>query len=278
MKGGMVMIRKTAVTIIGTKDIQTEIFEQIKPYLYEPELKNMSVPDFGNLRLILEDQTGVDLFMRICDEKGLHPRVTQWVKYTAAEKKKVEYYSMHVSDPLELEGTNAASYGTQYEGRCEYCGLGGRLAGDVLVDRKFVRKHKIGCLYPDIYVSAEIKAIIEGEGLTGVSFEHRVRDYKGRELPELYVMSIHNVLPPMSDATWLIEDVDPWNKECGHHTLFLHSDVQYEREKLSGAKDFNLSKEYVNNYRMQEIIVSARVREVFKKHKIYAGFFPVALL
>ena len=93
-------------------------------------------------------------------------------------------------------------------------------------------------------------------------------------------MDIKNVLPPMASSTWLIHDEysHRWYEDCGHQVVYLRSDVQYEKEKLEGALDFNLSAEHVDNYRLQEIIVSAKVRKLFKQHKVHAGFFPVAIL
>lgn len=129
-------------------------------------------------------------------------------------------------------------------------------------------------MLPDIYVSEKLRDIIESNGLTGVSFDREVKDYKGREMPKYYVMTVHNVLPPMSDTTWLWQEYN--GPQCGHNTLYLRSDVQYEREKLEDVNDFNLTAEYVDNFKLRELIVTAKVRHLFLQHKVYSGFYPVA--
>jgi hypothetical protein len=218
--------------------------------------------------------------MEMSEKYQLYPHVAQWVGYTKTEKESARYYALGMSTPLELEGTKARDYGTEYDGGCSHCGIGGKLVSDVLVDRKLMKKTKIGNLFPDIYVSNEIKELIESNNLTGVSFNHEVKDYKGREMPIFYTLDIHHVLPPMSESVWLIKDEDSNSRYdiCGHSVVYLRSDIQYEKEKLDEAFDFNLSSEYVNNSRLQVLIVSAKVRDIFKKNKLHVGFFPVTLI
>lgn len=226
-----------------------------------------------------ENSTSYNYVMEKAAEHEVHPIVCQIIHFTKSEIENCEYFTMNIMAPLELEGTDAADYGTQYEGGCSICGLGKKLVGDALINRKFMKKWDIGTVCPDIYVSEKLKDIICSNGLTGVSFDHELRDWKGREMPKFYVMDVGNVLPPMSKSVWLrLEYEYPQYKECGHQIIYLRSDVEYEKEKLDGVNDFNLSAEYVNNYRLQEIIVSAKVRNLFKKHKVCAGFFPVAIL
>ena len=145
---------------------------------------------------------------------------------------------------------------------------------------KTYEKNKIGTLFPDIYVSKEIKELIESNNLTGFSFDHEVKDYKGREMSSFLTLDIHHVLPPMRDSVWLIKDEYPDRRydACGHSVVYLRSDIQYEKEKLDGAQDFNLTNEYVDNFRLRQIIVNARVRKLFKQNKVYSAFFPVAIL
>ncbi len=273
------MVRKTSITIMGNKELLYEIYNNVKPYIYKPQAKACEFSGKGNLKIILEDETpGLDYIIKYSNLHHLHPHIAQWVHYTKSEIDRLPFFQMLIPDPLEVEGVSAFNYGTQYEGGCPICCLGGKPVGDVLVDRKFVKKYKIGNVRPDIYVSEELKEIIESNILTGVSFNHEMRDYKGRKIPKFYIMSIHNVLPPMSNSTWLDSTGGAKFKDCGHNVVYLHSDVQYEKEKLEDAKDFNLSMEYINNFRLQEIVVSSQVRKIFKEHKIFSFFFPVALL
>lgn len=201
-------------------------------------------------------------------------------EYTRKELAAIPFFQLDVGFPLELEGTDPSDYGTKYTGGCPVCGLGRKLAGDVFVDRKFIRKYRIGELQPDYFVSEEIRRLIEEAGLTGVSFEREVRDYKGRELPHrFYVMNIHHTLPPLSTSTWL-EDTKKRHmvSSCGHGTIYLRSDLQYERKKLEGAMDFNLTAEILNNDQIPALVVSAKTRKVFREHKGgWARYTPVLL-
>ena len=272
------MKRVTSICIIGSEKICREL-------LYEPN-KDKIPKEFskykyngGQLNLPLEpDSPELKQAIQIAQENNLHPRLFSKVQYTKKEIGEIPFFQMYIPDPLELEGTDASDYGTQYVGGCSTCSLGGRPVGDVLVDRKFVKKYKIGNVRPDIYVSEELKKIIEDNNLTGVGFIGEMKDYKGREMPKYHIMRIGSILPPMSDSTWLNYTGGASYKECGHNVVYLQSDVQYEKEKIENAKDFNLSTEYINNFRLQETIVSARVRKIFKEHKIYSFFFPVAIL
>ncbi len=276
------MIRKVSITIIGNKDLLYELYDHVKQYIYKPEAKKCEYTGHGNLHVILDDNesSGYHYLMEMSEKFQLHPHIAQWVRYTKAEEESAKFYVMGISTPLELEGTKASDYGTQYGGGCPYCGLGGKPVSDVLVDRKFMKKYKIGTLYPDIYVSEEIKELIESNNLTGVSFDHEVKDYKGREMSRFLTFDIHHVLPSMRDSVWLIKDEysDRRYDACGHSVVYLRSDIQYEEEKLDGAEDFNLTNEYVDNFRLRQIIVSARVRKLFKQNKVYSAFFPVAIL
>jgi hypothetical protein len=186
--------------------------------------------------------------------------------------------------PLETEGTEAINYGTKYEGGCliSECRLGKKPIGDVLVDRKLLKQAKwdIGTLRPDIFVSEKLRSLIVSNGLTGVAFNHKVKDFKGREMSDYFVMEFENVLPKMASITWLINEKCNHQRysKCGHQVMYLRSDVQYERKKMHNVRDLNLSAEYVDNFRLQEIIVSQKVRKLFKEYRIHVGFFPVALL
>lgn len=275
------MNRITGLRIIGGEDeFCQELYNHVKHDIPKEWAKKYEYSGRSQLNLPLEQNSpSYQYVMEMAQKHDLHPTVFQIVNYTKLEIENSEYYEMRIPEPLELEGTDAANYGTQYADGCPYCGLGGRPISDVLVDRRFIKNYKIGTLFPDIYVSESLKELILESHLTGVSFEHEVKDYKGREMPKCSVMDIPNVLPPMSDSAWLIKDKDYGRyKECGHQVTYLRSDIKYEREKLDEAQDFNLTNEFVDNFRLRQIIVSARVRQLFKRNKVYAAFFPVAML
>lgn len=212
--------------------------------------------------------------LEFADQYQLTPVLSSKVKYTEKELSALPFFGLNLPTPLELEGVQVNHYGTQYAYTCPHCRFHHTLTSDVLVDRKFVKKYKIAELEPHVYVSAEMRTLIEDNGLTGVSFPRRVLDYKGREMPEMYVMEIHHVLPPLSSSTWLERS----EYSCGHDIIYLRSDLQYEKEKLEDAPDFSLTAEHLNNWRNQKIIISAKVRKLFQQNRIYSRYIPVTLL
>lgn len=189
------------------------------------------------------------------------------VSYTKSEEDKAPYFKLTLSLPLDNDGTTAKYYGTVYSGGCPVCGQGKKPVGDVLVDRKLVKNSQMASLRPDMVVSEEVRKIIEDNGFTGISFKNNVRDYKGREMKKLYTFEVHNILPPMSDSTWLRN----WTSAklaCGHRELVLKSDMQYEAEKLENALDFNLPYEYNDLCRLRYLVISARVRNALLENNI----------
>ena len=271
------MVRRLSITIIGETLVLKRLYSQVEQSIGGNEYVELIFESPLRLKVLMADMGSAYQFLiKKCEEYGLHPFIAQRVEHTKEEIENSAFFSMSLSYPLELEGTSAASYGTQYKGTCPQCGLGGVLESDVLVDRKFVKAKKIGRLIPDVFVSSEIKEIVTENRLTGVSFDAMVKDYKGRDIPELYVMKIHNVLPCMNPTTWLLEK--KVCQTCGRISSYLRSDIQYKQAALKGANDFNLTQEYIMGYSEQEIVVSAKVRSVFKRNRIYAGFLPVTLL
>ncbi len=200
-------------------------------------------------------------------------------KYTTSEIKNAEYFEMGISCALESEGTSAASYGTIYTNCCPECNIGGIPIGDVFVDRKFVKKYQIASVKPDIFVSKQVKWLIESNNLTGVRFETMLKDFKGRELPEYYCMRIDNILPPADKRTWFSFDPPAREcKKCGIKVPYLHSDFYYKRSDLEELNDFNLTYEFINNFSERAIIVSKKVKEIFKINKVRVGFNMIGVV
>lgn len=210
-----------------------------------------------------------------CNEIGWDTRLFSHVHYTPKELKQCEFFEIVPPHPTELDGVNLKSFGNIYEEACPGCGVGGKLHGDVLVDRKYPRKYKMGIIQPELYMSGEVKTLVEENGLTGLFFNRKMVDYKGREISDFYVPDFSSVLPPMNESTWLNPQTP---RECGHRIIYLDSDIQYEREKLSEAKDFNLTQEYLNNWMMRHVIVSARAKKVLQQNKITCHYIPVLLI
>ena len=229
----------------------------------------------GRQLVFVPDSPELQAAISMLIENGISYRLFSDTAHTRKELSETPFFFLDASYPLELEGTSLIDYGTQYQGVCPRCGFGGHRVGDIFVDRKFVKKVKIAHLIPEIVVSPGIKYLIESNGLTGISFPSMVRDFKGREINPLYVADIHSVLPPMSNSTWLMySDV----LSCGHGTLYLQSDMQYEESKLEPAKDFNLTYEYLNNWKIRHIVVSKRVRDIFNSSGIKLRYKPVTIL
>lgn len=265
----------------GGYELLNNIYDKVKHEFYKPLAKKFAYSGRGQLRLPLEENSkNYKYVMEVAKKYNLHYTIFQIVYYTKSEIDKAKYFFMRISSPLELEGSQASDYGTQYIGGCPSCGLGGRPVSDVLVDRKFMKKRSLGTLQPDVFVSKDLKELIVENKLTGVSFDHEVKDFKGREMSHYFVVDIPKVLPPMSESTWLIQDPYPDQRyeKCGHQVVYLRSDIQYEKEKLIGMQDFNLTKEFVNNYRLRQIVVSSKVRNLFLQNKVNAAFTPVAIL
>lgn len=275
------MIRKIAVTISAKPNILQELYDGVKEDIFPLASKECVYSGEGSLKLVLDKESpSYNLVLQTCRDNNLHPYIAQWVHHTAKELAEVNYYQLSIPTPLHLEGTTASIYGTEYTGGCPYCGLGQKSIGDVLVDRKVLKKYRIGSLYPEIFISQELKTLLEEQEFTGISFSGRVVDYKGRESPDYFVMDINNILPPMSPTSWLMPTDTPTERysKCGHQVVYLRSDIQYEKQKLIGVCDFNLTYEYLDNYRMRKIVVSSKVRDCFKSNKIRAGYFPITLL
>ena len=280
-------MKRTALIVIVScgvgeqgRMLRQSIYEHVKQDIPKAFRSRVRIPDYGQVALPLEENSpSFNYVMDVAEAHHLHPSVFQIVHYTPSELERVPFFRMMLPSPLELEGKNAADYGTKYAGACPLCGFGGTPIGDVFVDRKFMRTCKIGVLPPDICVSEGVKELIESNQLTGISFDHKIRDFKGRDMPDFYVMDVHHILPPMSNSVWLKQfSPNPRYKQCGHQVLYLRSDIQYEKYKLEGANDFNLTCEYINNYRVRELIVSAKVRKVFRANRIRAFYEPVAML
>lgn len=273
------MKRVTIIRVIGEEQKCRELlYEPFKAFI--PRECSRYNYTGGQLNLPLtSDSTELFVALEIAQKNNIDYTLFSEVRYTSKEVESCEYYLMRILSPLESEGTNAADYGTQYRGKCVSCGVGGEVDGPVLIDRKLLNKRNwdIGNLRPHIYVTEKLRKIFVQNDFSGISFDHEVLDYRGREMKKNYVLSIHNILPKMDETTWLFPNGIPC-KECGYQSFYLRSDIQYHKNKLQNAKDFNLTLELVDAFRQPEIVVSARVRRICKENKIYAGFTPITIV
>lgn len=189
-----------------------------------------------------------------------------------------KFLQLRMPHPLELEGTSAKSYGTEYGHICPECGAKENVVGDVFVDRKFIKNKSFGTFDPEIYVSEAVREIFEANHLTGITFGPEVLDYKRRDMPRHYVMRINSILPAISPTTWTAPFSDMMEKKCRHNPISLKSDLQYEADKLEQAMDFNYTSEYFTRESLRLVVISAKVRRVLIQNKIKAWYEPVLVL
>ena len=257
----------------GTVELRDRLFSTFSSYIPK-EIRSMKTFQRNRFHLTLAAEDGhpiIPAIMLAFEANGIHPWLKHRVYYTQKELKSVPFFEyMCTSYPFELEGTTSESYGTRHTGGCPCCGLGSVTDGDVLVDKRFIKTTAFGNVSPEYIASEHVKNLIEENGFTGISFKKNVRDWKGRPMPPYYTVQI-DPLPPLDPSTWIYRR----NLECGHAIMGLCSELRYSEDKLAGAKDFNLTQEQFGE---PYIVVSARVRDVFRKHKIPSHYFPVTLL
>lgn len=272
------MIRKLSITIMGSEEILYELYDNVKEFIYKPLLSKCVYEGHGNLHVIVdEDSPGVTYLKDISESLNLYPHIAQWVEYTQEEIENSKFYVMRIPEPLELAGTDSSDYGTQYAGGCAVCGIDRKPISDIMVDRKFIKKYQIGTLYPEIFISESVRNIINVNNLSGFLIDREVKDFKGREMPKYYHLEVTNVLPPMNQATWLYRGESNLYLKCEHNIIYLRSDHRYNKTELENALDFNLTYEYLDNYRMRNLIVSSKTRKIFRQSKIYAAFTPITI-
>lgn len=275
------MIRATTLVINGVRgrrDDKTDIIQSLYDRFSDkvPPAFKKKLSCSGWLQIpLLDGSPELEELLGLCKQFNLSFRAFSDTHYTKRELEQCEFFHLYLPCPTELDGVSLRHFGNVYEDACPICGIGGKLHGNVLVDRKYPKKYKMGIIPTEVYMSEELKTLAEEHGWTGISFERKLVDFKGREMANFYAPDFNNVLPPMSETSWF----NPQTlRSCGHRTLYVDSDYQYEREKLSQAKDFNLTHEFINNNEMQQIIISARVRKVLQQNKIYCWCFPVLLI
>ena len=262
-------------TYTANKDKMLQIYEMFKEYI-PLELRNKEEFKLNDNKIqmpIDKDSEAFKKIIEIAKKNYVSFHTYEYTEYTREEERNAKYFQMFVSDPLESEGTSAGDYGTKYLNSCDTCEIGGKLVGDVLVDRKFIKKQGIASLRPDIIVSSEIKWLIETNDLTGVNFTHAVKDYKGREMPEYYVMSFEHIMPPMKSQTWFsFEPPAKKCEKCGIEIPYLKSHCYYSEFDFQQAYDFNLTYELYDNYAERGLIISKKVKEVFSKARVRVGY------
>lgn len=238
------------------KDIKSEYFYKDRGYPFEdndPILK-----------------TAIDYLKK----NKIEYDITHRIFLTRKEEESWPLFYAIPSHPLEIEGKHPYDYGTKYEKECPHCTYRENRIGDVLVERKFMQKKKFGVLQPDYFVTDAIREKIEESGLTGVTFDGMVKDYKGREINTIYTMKIDNILPPMHSSVWW----RGWNMDCPHNRIYADSEYRYARNDLTVVNDFNLTHEFMNNPYARVLIISGKARKFFVENGTRTTFWPVKIV
>lgn len=74
----------------------------------------------------------------------------EFTRYTSSEIREAQWFRMGVSYPLEAAGKSSLDFGTKFKNCCQYCNIGGEPDGDILVDRKYVKKKSIVSLFREL--------------------------------------------------------------------------------------------------------------------------------
>ncbi len=228
---------------------------------------------------LFKDSEEYKYVLDLARKQNLTCEIFEKTVYTSKEEENCEYFYMWLSEPMELEAVYLEDYNTKFIRNCSKCEAGRQLVGDALVDRKLIKNKPILQLTDSlITVSKSVKWLVEENNLTGFNFNYMLRDFKGREMDDYFCVEPQNdnILPPMHENTWFRE----WReKDCEHKQYWITSNVKYARSDLVQAKDFNFSYEFsygLNPNRF--LIVSKKLRNVFKENKIRVGFQPVNII
>lgn len=224
-----------------------------------------------------EDSPHIQELIDFADQHMIPYDLLRAIYFTKSELEKMPFFQMQLPDPLELEGAVPADFGTKYKDRCESCGFWAESVDEILIDRKFMKKWKIASSDGHKFLSENVRKIFEANGVTGIRYIGDVKDYKGREMSPFQLFESTNILPPFSEAMNLKPYGHPC-KTCGFDTTYLIRPLEYEKEKLDSALDFNFTYEYFNNSQERILVVSSKVKKICRENKIFAVFKPILLL
>ncbi len=268
------------VRVNAYEELRKTIYENVQNSIPTELKKQYPYCENGLLEIpLFKDSEEYKYVLNLSRKQNLTCEIFEKTVYTPTEEENCEYFYMCLSDPMELEAVYLEDYNTKFVNRCSKCDADRQLVGDALVDRKLIKNKPILQLTDSlITVSKSTKWLVEEKGLTGFNFEHQLKDFKGREMEEYFCVEPQkdNILPRMHESTWFRE----WReKVCEHKQYWVVSNVKYARGSLQNAKDFNFSHEFSYGLSPNRfLIVSKKLRKVFKEHKIRAGFQPVNII
>ncbi|MNF94677.1 hypothetical protein D3C84_773950 [compost metagenome] len=202
-------------------------------------------------------------------ENKLNYNEYEYREYSKKDLNEGLYFDVRLRYPWEHISNEAKDNGTQYDDRnkCQLCGQGVYQITDLIIDTKKIGKQNIVYNYPDIIVTEHTKRVIEENNLTGCRFRN-VFDRKDRDLTRYFQLIPNAVLGPMNIRQMKI-DKHRYCDACFRGAV-LRSEIVYSGASMTRAEDFNKSLEFYGfgSYCTPRLIVSSKVREIFKKNQI----------
>ncbi|MDU0203977.1 hypothetical protein ACYEXS_35710 [Paenibacillus sp. MAH-36] len=239
--------------------------------LFEDRLDEISFQPSGLQIKTDEDRSGYQDLISLIKNENLSHTYAENREYTKQEMKEAAFFDVGVYYPWEHDALkDAEHYGTKYKFAndhcCEYCGK--IQASELKLDVKKIRTKHFVQIKPELIITDYAKEVIESNQLTGCDILP-ASDYKNRNVQKVYQLVVKNVLPPLDDQVRF--------ESYGHHPIIccecrfkgiIRSEMIYRKEEMEKFRDFNLTFEYLNVYETRLLIVSAKVKELFQKHKI----------
>lgn len=274
-------------TCIAIRDADIDVLQELNEYFL-----NQGMDAVYTLSGVLKVRLYADTleFTVLMDElrkRGLEYGYSEVREYTKKELEEAKLFQMVLPFPYEMDG-EIPNYGTTYEESCSDCNVGLIQTSDLIVNVKKFSKYDIATLMPEILISERVRLLLEENEITGYTLRP-VTDFKRRTDTLLYQLVITNTLPEMSSQIRTEVSYFRGNKKfkpypckiCGRNGKIRRSEAIYEKAKLTKVSDFNLSDEYfgINMYCVQDIIVTQKLRKVFKENKISRIIFdPVSII
>ncbi|MBM7569525.1 hypothetical protein [Paenibacillus sacheonensis] len=218
-----------------------------------------------------EEASGYEEIMSLIVKEKWRHTFHEEREYSKQEMKAAKYFHIGVAYPWEHDPMKDAEYyGTTYEYlKSKSCNCNKVQVSKLQLDVKKLGKWKnMAHIRPEYIITEYTKLLIENNELSGCEIREAI-DYKGRELHPVFQLVVTNIVPPMQEVV-RIEPYSHMEAHCESCSSkgFLRSELIYRKEELEKFKDFNFTFEYWDAYHIRQPIVSAKVRELFTKHKV----------
>jgi hypothetical protein len=231
--------------------------------------------------------------------RGIEPFEVKEKYFEKKELARAELFNMapagywgYPQPDVNMEDWQRASYdiGTA----CPLCGFGAVQNRPYFVKGtpKFGRNDILALNWTyEFLITERLRKLIDQAGLRGAEFWPLIEYRKNTPIEGFYQLHVLSQLPPMSPSTEIVDQklpvAGPKRCSCGKFGRNLALDqvygvgvpIIYKRESVKGAKDFNLTSEWLGLYDAGPwVIVSHKVYDLFEKHDIKrVGFEPVII-